>query len=285
MRRSVVFLLAAFLLASRAAAQDSLRITDGFSEKNGFPPRKAIATGIVGTIFLGIAADAYFTWWKDAEKPFSFYTESWFNGPHLGIDKVGHFFGTYVLFKITRNLMLWGGYERSTAFWWAAGLSFLNGLEVEIGDGFTPYGFDYQDLMFDIGGVCYGMLQTEVPFLRNFDFKFSYYSKAGFKSPAAFTEDYDAMTIWLSMNVHRLLPSSWRDYWPEFINIAVGYGVDDHQTRREFAIGLDLNLEAFKTSNEDILLTERILNVMRLPLPAVTFIQGKPPDAQFFYLR
>lgn len=285
MRRGVVFLLAAFLLASRATAQDSLRITDGFSEKEGFPTRKAIATGVVGSIFLGTAVDAYFTWWKDVAKPFSFYTENWFNGPHLGLDKVGHFFGTYVLFKITRNMMLWGGYERSKAFWWAAGLSFLNGLEVEIGDGYSPYGFDYQDLLFDVAGVCYGMLQTEVPFLRNFDFKFSYYSKAGFKSPAAFTEDYDAMTIWLSMNVHQLLPSSLKDYWPAFINFTVGYGVNDNQTRRELAIGLDLNLEAFKTSNEDVLLAERILNVMRLPLPAVNFIQGKPAGAQFFYLR
>jgi hypothetical protein len=285
MRRCVFVVLAVFLFASRASAQDSLRITDGFSEKNGFSARKAIATGVVGSIFLGTAVDAYFTWWKDAEKPFSFYTEDWFKGPHLGLDKVGHHFGTFVLFKITRNLLLWGGYERSTALWWAAGLSFLNGLEIEVGDGFSIYGFDYQDLLFDVTGVAYGILQTEIPFLNNFDFKFSYYSKGGFKSPVAFTEDYDAMTIWLSMNVHRLLPSSVRNYWPEFINIAVGYSVDDHQTRREFAIGLDLNLEAFKTSNEDILLGERILNVMRLPLPAANFIQGKPADVQAFYLR
>jgi len=285
MRWCLFLFLAAVLLVARAPAQDTLRITDGFSEKSGYLPRKVIATGVVGSIFVLTAVDAYYSWWKDVEKPFSFYSENWFNGPHLGLDKLGHLFGSFVLFKITRNLMLWGGYERATALWWGAGLSFFNGLVVEIGDGFSPYGFDYQDLIFNTCGVAFGVLQTQVPFLNNFNFKFSYYSKAGFKSPNRFTEDYDAMTIWLSMNVHGLLPSSVRDYWPEYINLAVGYGVDDNQTRREFVIGLDLNLEAFKTTNEDVLIAERIGNVMRLPLPAVTFIQGKPADFQFFYLR
>ena len=275
------WLLAILLLAFASAhAQDSLetQLSARFYPSESWNARKIASTAFVGAIFATTWVDAYFTWWKDVEKPFSFYSENWMAGyPHMGIDKPGHFFGTYSIFKITRDIMLWGGYDRSTAFWWAAGLSLFNGLQIEIGDGYSPYGFDYQDLVFDFAGVGYGMLQTAVPFLENFNFKFSYWSSAGVKTPIEFTKDYDAMTIWLSLNVHNLLSSEKESWWPAWLNLAVGYGVDDNQTRREFVIGLDLNFEGITTRSEDWLLAEKLGNLWRPPAPALKFTTGKEP--------
>ncbi len=234
------------------------------------------------------AYDSYNTWWKGAEKPFSFIQhneENWLTGPHQGVDKPGHFFGSYALTKSLRNVMLWGGMDRSTAFWWAAGFGLWNGLQIEIGDGFSPYGFDYQDLVFDVSGVAYALLQSEIPALENFNFKFSYWSKTGIQSPANFTQDYDAMCIWLTVNVHNLLPTAMQSYWPEFLQLAVGYGVADDQTRRKFAIGLDFNLEAFNLHNEDLLLPQRIVNLLHLPAPAIRIVEDKHPNYELFFTK
>ncbi|MEW6512293.1 MAG: DUF2279 domain-containing protein [Bacteroidota bacterium] len=276
MRRALLVLLAVPLLAR--AQEPPLQIPPNtMPSPDPGSGRKIASTAMVGAIFAANLVDAYFTWWKDAQKPFSFFSEDWLNGPHLGIDKPGHFYGAYSIFKITRTILLWGGHDRSTAFWWATGLSLFNGLEVEIGDGFSPYGFDVEDLLFDFAGVGYAMLQSEIPYLENFNFKFSYWSEKGVKTPAAFVEDYDALTIWLSFNMHNLLPEPVAGVWPKWLNLAVGYGVDDRVTRREFLIGLDLNFEGFETESQDVLLLERIGNVWHAPAPAVKFTTGRGP--------
>ena len=287
-RTSLLACLVLFAV-STGPAQDSVEVTDGFRRIDGGSPKKTIGTAMVATIVGGTLIDSYYTWWATAQKPFSFLdhtSEYWLSGVHNGIDKPGHFFGAYCMFKIIHNMLLWGGYDPSTAFWWAAGIGLWNGLEIEIGDGFSPYGFDYQDLVFDVAGAGYGMVQSQVPFLQNFNVKFSYWSKKGITSPANFTQDYDALTIWMSVNVHNLLPTSLDKYWPKFIQLAVGYGVDDHETRREVAIGLDLQLESlFSPSNEDWLLATRIGDVLHLPAPAVKFTQGKVPRYYMFNLE
>jgi hypothetical protein len=276
------------LSVSTSSAQDSALVTEGFRQKDGWTTRKVLATSIVGTIMLTTLYDSYDTWWKNAEKPFSFLghsEENWVWGPHLGTDKTGHLFGTYVITKIIWNILLWGGVDRSTAFWWSAGLGLWNGLQTEIGDGFSPWGFDYQDLVFDVAGVGFAMLQAEVPPLRNFNFKFSYWSKTGIRSPANFINDYDAMTIWLAVNVHNLLPSSVSRYWPEFLQLSVGYGVAEGESRRRIAIGLDFNLEAFDFNNEEVLCAQRVLNVMHYPAPAVKIVEGREPTYRMFYTK
>jgi hypothetical protein len=275
--------LCAGLLVFQAAAQ--VPGPEGFIPTEGMTTKKIVATSITGSIYVLTAIDSYFTWWKNAEKPFSFFTEHWINGSQRGIDKFGHMFGTYALLKSIRTTLLWGGCQRSTALWWGAGIAAFNAFEIEVGDGFSPYGFDYQDLVFGFSGIAFGMLQTEVPFLRNFDLKFSYYSNLGPKTPASFVEDYDAMTIWCSVNVHNLMPESIRSWWPKFLNLAIGYGVDDNHTRREFVIGFDINLEAFETSSEDLLYAERVVNLMHLPSPAIKWTEGRKPQYYLLHFK
>ncbi len=249
----------------------------GYTRENISPFRHGFSVGLVSAISLSIAIDSYYTWWQDANKPFSFYTEGWFNGPHQGIDKVGHYFGTYATSKIIRNIMLWGGHSPEAALWWAAGIAAFHSLQIEIGDAFSPYGFDYQDMLMGFLGVGYMILQTEVPFMNNFNFKVSYWSKTGFTSPANFVSDYDAMTVWLSANIHNLLPESMGPYWPEFLQVAVGYGVGWKEARREFVIGLDFNLEAFSPCTDNVLLLQRIFNLVHYPSPTLKLTTGKGP--------
>ena len=283
MKRALLLLV--FLVYLPARAQETNEISNGFSRIDGPNPRKTIASVGLGLMAATTMYDFYNTWWKGAEKPFSFYDEYWFKDGQLGIDKVGHFFGPYCFTKIVRNMMLWAGYDKGTAMWWSLAFGVWNGLGIEIGDGFSPWGFDYQDLTLDFAGVAYGLLQSEIPFLENFTPKFSYWSQKGIASPANFTNDYDAMTIWLTVNVHNLLPGSIDKCWPEFIQLAVGFGVDDAVSRHKLAIGLDFNLSAFKTNDRDILFGQRLVEVLHLPAPAVKIVEGKAPNYKMFYLK
>lgn len=258
-------------------AQDSLDLTAGYSREHVTGLRRGIAVGLVGAISLSIAVDSYYAWWQDANKPFSFYNDGLLDGAYLGIDKVGHMYGTYATFKIIRNILLWGGSDPKVALWWAAGIAAFHSLQIEIGDAISPWGFDLADMTMGFIGVGYGLLQAEIPSLRNFNLKVSYWSKTGFTSPANFTRDYDAMTVWLAADVHNLLPSSLKPYWPSFLQVAVGYGLGWGQTRREFAIGLDLNLEAFAPCNDNVLLVQRVFNTVHWPAPAIKLTDGKGP--------
>ena len=236
--------------------------------------------GIIGTTVIW-SVDA---WWQGRTHPFNFYSEGWFNDYSLGVDKVGHTFASYFYFHTFHNVLLWGGFDPSTALWWGAGISEFLALSLEIGDGFSTYGFSYEDLVANTLGVTYGVLQTNVPWLRNFSLKWSYIP-VGQRDGLNFTQLYDAHTYWLSCNVHNLLPERWEYWWPSFLQLAVGYSVDGHQTRREGVIGLDFNLEVFPAPNADILLVQKTLNMFHIPAPAVKFTERKVPKYFLFHLN
>jgi hypothetical protein len=269
---------------SKSFSQDSVVVTDGFRLKPEFTGRKIASTVAIGSLMATSLIWSYDTWWRDAGREFNFKSEHWLNSYTRGIDKVGHFYTSYFYFNLFRNIMLWGGYERSTADWWAVGSTAFFALAIEFGDGITPkYGFDYQDIVFNYFGIGYGWVQTRVPILQNFNFKWSYVPNEGYKLPVRFTDNYDVHTYWLTCNVNNLLPSLIEPYWPDFLQIAVGFSVDDKVTKREAVIGFDINLEAlFSTENEDWLLFEKTVNKFHIPAPAIKFTEGKVPRYYLF---
>jgi hypothetical protein len=278
--RSLILILLLCATVNGFAA-DSTAVNEGFTLRSGWPAKKVVATGLVGGVLAGSLVSSYYDWWKDSGMPFHFVREGFLYDYSLGIDKIGHAYTSYFYFRAVRTILLWGGYEPEEAFWWGTGASAFFALSVEIGDGVSPYGFSWEDLTANMIGLGFGMLQTRVEFLRNVTFKWSYVPTDGWRWPPHFTDHYDAHTYWLAFNVHRMLPASSAGYWPEWLQLAVGYGVDRQQTRRELVIGLDLNLEAFTTSNEDLLMVERVVNSFHVPAPAVKFTEG---DGAKWYL-
>lgn len=268
----------------RTIAQDSTSAPDGLSPETESHTRRfvasAIMAGMIGTSVIW-AADA---WWQGRGHPFSFYSEGWFNDYSLGIDKVGHAYSSYFYFHTFHNIMLWGGFDASAALWWGAGITEFLALSLEIGDGFSTFGFSYEDLLANTFGLTYAVMQTRIPFLQNFSLKWSYVP-AGERNGLNFTQHYDAHTYWLSFNIHNLLPREMESYWPGFIQLAVGYGVDGNQTRREGVIGLDFNLEIFPAPSPEIRLVQKTLNMFHVPAPAMKFTEHKTPQYYLFHLN
>jgi hypothetical protein len=276
-------LLVVCLAVSLCRAQDSLSERTGFSASQGWTPRKVIATAGVGGVLVGSLISSYYDWWQDTGQQFHFVDDGVFNNYSLGVDKIGHAYTSYFYFHAFRNLLLWGGYDESTALWWGAGTSALFALSIEIGDGFSPFGFSFPDLLFNMSGLGWGILQAKVPFMQNFNFKWSYVPAEGYRFPPHFTDHYDAHTYWLTVNVHNLLPESMQEYWPALLQVAVGYGATDGMSRRKAAIGFDFNLKSFAVENDELGFLLRTADMIHLPAPAIRFVEGKPPTYKVFY--
>jgi hypothetical protein len=284
-----VLLLFAFL---RASAQDTLSSARPVSLQTDASRRKVIATGIAGTILAGSLVSSYFDWWKKNGRPFWFVHEGWFYDYSLGIDKVGHLFTSYFYFNMFRNVLLWGDFDEDFAFWLAAGETAFFAVSIEVGDGLSRYGFSYEDLASNMIGLGIAILRTEVPFMQNFQLKWSYIPPDGYRWPPRPTDHYDGHTYWLTANVHNLLPLSLQSYWPSFVNLGVGYGVSGYvhespnpQTKRKAVIGLDLNLGVFETDSREVQLLQKTIDMLHLPAPGIRFVQEKKPTYHLFYLH
>ncbi|MGA9117120.1 MAG: DUF2279 domain-containing protein [Bacteroidota bacterium] len=271
------------LLCPGASAAQGEELPDTASGAPAF--RRTASRVLIAGLLTGSLVDSYFAWWKGSSKPFTFHAENWVGKPFLGIDKAGHLYTSYFQFRTFRSILLWGEAPPDDAFWWGAALAGLFALSVEVGDGLGEMGFDYQDLLFNMAGLGYGMLQVGHPFLENFAVKWSYIPQEGFTFPPRFTEHYDAHTYWLAVKVNNLLPQAAEGLWPDFLNLAVGYGVGDGLSRREWVVGLDFNLDCVPAPGADLLLLRRILELFRYPAPGVEFSSGKRPEYRLFHLN
>jgi hypothetical protein len=267
-------------------AQDSLSTSE-----NSFFSRRNISIIALSGAYASTLISGYYMWWRDDYKPFTFCNppkgEGWLNDPYTrGIDKAGHFYTSYFFYWLSRRLLVWGGYSVNSSKNVSALLSFGLGFLVEVGDGFSRYGFDYQDLTFNTLGLSYAYLQDQVPFFQNFNFKWSYIPTHNSHFPPNLTSTYEAHIYWLTVDVHNLFKSSVGKFWPSFLQLGVGYSISDNHQKREYVIGLDFNLlNIFHTENKDWNLIINTANMIHYPAPGVKFSPGLKPSYKLFMLN
>lgn len=103
-----------------------------------------------------------------------------------------------------------------------------------------------------------------------------------------YLKDYNAQTIWLSSNPNSLLKL---DKWPKWLNIAVGYGSenlfggyenswmeeehlfvlhpDEFRRSKQWYLSPDVDLTRIKSNSKWIKTALRILNIFKMPAPAI----------------
>jgi hypothetical protein len=151
--------------------------------------------------------------------------------------------------------------------------------DIEIEDGFaTDWGFSPGDEMANILGALYPVGQYYWKPLRSFNFKWSYFPSEDLRTGekhGAFLDDYNGQSIWLSMNVHDALSKKGKKFWPDYLNIVTGYGVNDYTHRdiryADYYIGFDLNWERIIPGNSKFMLWfKNVINHFRFfPLPVL----------------
>lgn len=255
------------------------------SSFNIFSP-EVISVAAVSGFYAGTLVDSYITWWKDDKRPFTFLNDPWFdNSSDYGMDKLGHFYTSYFFYKVQKDILLWGGYSNSTAKWVSGSLTTMMALLIEIGDGFSRYGFDVKDLISNSAGLAYAILQDEVPFLQNFNVKWSYFPSNGFSFPPRFSNHYEGHIYWLTFNLHNIWNQFGENPWPEFLQPAIGYSIGKNSVR-EYVFGLDINLlPLFQSEKPVVTYLGNLINLFHLPSPGIKYINGKKPDYKLLLLN
>lgn len=235
----------------------------------------------------GSSVIEYNWWWNGTPNKFHFEWDGFWKNYSYGIDKFGHAFTSYAFTVAINEAMKWAEFSDKQRFYTSIALPAFWAISIEIGDAFSPHGFSVTDLAANFSGIAYATLQEKYPSLKNVMFKFSYYPNNG---DFRLSHNYDYHIYWLSFNMHNLLPKPIGKHWPELINLAAGYGIEGWNNynipyfRREFMIGIDLNLHAIKTKNKSVTAIRNILNVVHIPLPGFKHSTGGTDEFKWLLL-
>lgn len=243
----------------------------------------------LGALYLGSGIFIHYyqanAWWKDNRSSFHFQSD---NDYALLIDKVGHFYGAILLAHAFSAGLEAGNIQSETAAIWGSAMSLAFQMYVEIQDGFGPdWGFSPSDAVADVLGAGYALGQYYFPFLKNFQFRFSYIPSSDYKfgtHKGNVIDDYEGQKYWLSLRMKNLLPDAAAKYWPSFLMLSGGVGVKDLTPGgggyREYYIALDIDAEEIPVYGSFWQFVKNTLNFFHFPMPGVRIT----PDAAFFVL-
>jgi hypothetical protein len=230
----------------------------------------------------------YNTAWYTGEKTKMHSVNDWYS-EKLNIDKLGHLHGAVALHKGTYHLLRWSNFREEQAMWIAGATAWLMQLQIELSDSrFKSWGFSWHDLGANTIGALYPSLQYYFPELQSFNFKVSYYPSDNYRNGQYkhLIDDYEGKVHWLSINVHNFLPENFQKYYPDWLNLAVGYGGDrlltpqgslnkDHNGKglgvQEWFIAFDYDLLKLFDPKKGTFWYGLIdmLNLIHLPAPAI----------------
>ena len=230
MKHKNLFLILVFVVLAQSilAQHDSVKIN-----KN----RLLIAAG---GVFGGIGASYWFvqkSWWKETQIDFLFVDGADLKYA-LNVDKVGHFLGGVASNELFSSSMKWAGMGERNALWFGALFGSSLQLAIEMKDAYAPYwGFSKWDLALGSAGSLWPVAQYYNNDLNAIDVKISYYKHSNIyweldrqrgKDPSkyAWQDDYPNQTYWLAFNINHFMNN---DFLPEWLNIAIGFGLDDTQ--------------------------------------------------------
>ncbi|MFP4369074.1 MAG: DUF2279 domain-containing protein [Candidatus Kapaibacterium sp.] len=237
------------------------------------------------------------TIWKE-QAEFKIYEDGHYA---LWSDKAGHFFGTYFTSNMMREGFLLSGVSWESSLWWSALMGLSYSTYVEIMDGYGEnWGFSPSDAYMNTLGAIFFIGQHYWPYLQNFTPKFTYFpaewhGEHSRKPSDMFIDDYSSHTLWLSVDVNNMLPRSLERYWPDWMNISVGYAArnlcdtlnpglyncdksrskhyyDGYWGSPRFIVALDYDLVQLLPEGGNFWnWIRQSLNYFKLPSPAVEF--------------
>lgn len=293
MSRVVLLFLWCSVIVSSVRAQDIAVQHDSTTIHTGR------LIGVAATHTIATAATLYAlneVWYKNYERT-GFHVRSDIKVWNQ-VDKLGHAYSTYSLAGPISDAYRWAGVDRKKSALIGAGSSFIFLGIIEFLDAYSAqWGFSYGDMGANVVGSGMFLAQELAWEEQRIQLKYSYharhyqpYFKAwtddiyGTSLPERMLKDYNAQTYWLSVSVH----SFGVDWWPKWLNMAVGYGADDmygayhnswkdakgkyydanHIPRyRQLYLSPDINLAAINTKSK---LLNTVLDRLTIKIPAPT---------------
>lgn len=187
--------------------------------------------------------------WDWGTADFHFRSEGFFakDTTHGGMDKLGHAYATMIFSDIFTAAIRRSADDPRYAEISGALLSFTLMTAVEVFDGFSEYGFSWQDLTADFAGAAFSVLRNAVPGLRDkLDFRLEYIPENSTFAPH---KDYAGQKYLLALKLAGF--DALKDTPARFLEIHAGYftrgferpdRVRPDDRREEFYIGVGVNL-------------------------------------------
>ena len=257
-------------------------------------------------------------WYRDFPRSEFHFFDDWSEWEKM--DKFGHVFSAQFQSIYTYHLYRWSGISENKSILYASLTSLLFQSTIEVFDGFSSeWGFSVSDCAANVIGVSLFAFQQkqwkEQRILMKLSGTKRNYSDISLKADngterflqnkandlfgsswsSRLLKDYNAQTIWLSVNLKSVLQ---RTKSPEWLNISFGYGAENMfggfqnswenngetvylskdvlKRYHQFYIAPDIDLTRIKVKKKGWRTVLSILNIFKFPLPAIEVnTQGK----------
>ncbi len=284
----------------REAPRQKLHWLDISPEYN--PKRAAMyGTAVVG-VYGGVLTGLYALWYKNFPRSgFHFFND---NIGWLQVDKIGHTYATYNVTKWSIDYARWTGMKENKAIIYGAGSGWIYLTIIEVLDAFSlQWGASPGDLIANTTGTL--LVAGQEYFWKDqlIRMKFSWHpvhytpevrDRAehlyGTSIPERIMKDYNGQTNWSSINLKALFGN--QDKIPPWLMVSLGYSAEgllgaesniirkdgkivhdfSHYPRyRQYLLSLDLDLTKIPTRHRGLKFAFGILNVLKIPAPALEF--------------
>jgi len=275
------------MLSSPLPAQDSLQIFK--NRKTAF----VISTGLVTGGSLVYLHQAWYDAYNTGKFHFFQDAKEW-----MQMDKAGHFYTTYQVARLMMGAMENCRYSEQSRFWIGGliGLTYMSAIEVM--DGFSRgWGFSTTDMLCNIGGTAMAMSQYKYWHQQKIMVKFSYATSGiaqhnpsllGENAGTRILKDYNGQKYWLTFSPFSFI-SKHRNW--DWLCLSFGYGATGmvnatvnykpafdaqgnlivFERYRKGYLSLDVDLTKIKVKKAWLKKTLSMLNVMKVPFPAIGF--------------
>ncbi len=216
------------------------------------------------------------------------------------IDKFGHLLGGVFTADVYYAGFRWAGMPVRKAEWYALGATAFVQLNIEFKDGFSPrYGFAWADVAAGTVGGLWPMLQNRSAFLRDSQWKFSYWQRTtkyfdhrGIRPQAFSIDDYINQTYWFSFSPRYVFGPRLKRVWPAWLQLSVGVGLEAQTWsptrngeggRWEVYLAPDIDLvKLFRPKKPFMRSVCRVLNYVKVPLPTLQLLPRPKGWGLFF---
>lgn len=314
-------------LCQVAPAQDRLPLLENADSLHR--TRFWVTLGGGTAIYSGISVALWETWYKGYELTGMHAFDDW--NEWENVDKAGHLFTAYNEANWSFQGALWTGMDRRKAMWTGVGVGMLLQSTIEVMDGFSAkWGFSWYDMGFNVLGVGLfagqELLWEEQRIVCKVSANFPEYPTAliqstdgqAFSSLAQraedlygrpfyqrFLKDYNAQVNWLSFNLHSFLIRKEESRFPQWLNVAVGYGAENmfagyetfwEEDGRVFQVdnelyprysqvflSFDVDLRRIPTRHRALRTAFGVLNFIKIPSPALEINSLGKVRGHWFY--
>ena len=273
-----------------------------------------LAAGTGAALYGAASVGLYQAWYADFPRTGLHSFDDWPEWNQM--DKAGHVFTAYMFSRYAYAGARWAGLRRPASRWAAFGVANLLQATIEVLDGYSAqWGFSWTDLGANVAGSLVFTAQDlawqeqrillkvsndlrpvpDEPLVaaNGAEGNLGYVVRQRFGTNVfeRYLKDYNAQTIWASVNLRAFAP---RSGLPPWLNLAAGYGVEDvygaygngwvqngasfrwpRARYRQYYLSPDVYFSRIPTRKRWVRLVLGVLDFVKLPAPALEYSRGR----------